>query len=52
MFLGEVAGKRVVVQGIWVGGWCWGNDVPHMEERADERKCKGTDVGAKALWAR
>ncbi|ADV24998.1 serine/threonine-protein phosphatase 2A activator 1 [Cryptococcus gattii E566] len=52
MFLGEVAGKRVVVQGIWVGGWCWGNDVPHMEERADERKCKGTDVGAKAPWAR
>jgi serine/threonine-protein phosphatase 2A activator len=23
MFLGEVAGKRVVVQGLWIGGWCW-----------------------------
>ncbi|XAO26636.1 serine/threonine-protein phosphatase 2A activator 1 [Cryptococcus bacillisporus CA1280] len=42
----------VVVQGVWVGGWCWGNDVPHMEERADEKKSKGTDVGAKAPWAR
>jgi serine/threonine-protein phosphatase 2A activator len=28
MFMGEVAGKRVVVQGVWVGGWTWGEDVP------------------------
>lgn len=28
MFMGEVVGKRVVVQGLWVGGWAWGPDVP------------------------
>jgi hypothetical protein len=28
MFVGEVIGKRVVIQGLWIGGWCWGEDSP------------------------
>ena len=38
MFSGEVSGKRVVVQGIWVGGWVWGEDLPLESE-------SGTDSG-------
>ena len=26
-FMGEVAGKRVVAQGLWIGGWCGGDEV-------------------------
>jgi serine/threonine-protein phosphatase 2A activator len=38
MFLGEVAGKRVVVQGLWIGGWCWGPEMPHGGEAGERRK--------------
>lgn len=37
MFAAEVLGKRVVVQGLWVGGWLWGNPLPPVErEDADK----------------
>lgn len=53
MFMGEVAGKRVVVQGLWVGGWTWGPDVPHggrreaghAMEAGEERGSEGNGVG-------
>jgi len=52
MFHGEVLGKRVVVQGLWVGGWCWGNDLPDVD-RSDRRVQVGRDeaIGIKAPWA-
>lgn len=37
MFMGEVVGKRVVVQGLWIGGWCWGDDMPIVMPRAGAR---------------
>ena len=37
MFMGEVAGKRVVVQGIWAGGWVWGEDMPESTEKSEEK---------------
>ncbi|WWD22529.1 serine/threonine-protein phosphatase 2A activator 1 [Kwoniella shandongensis] len=58
MFLGEVVGKRVVVQGLWVGGWAWGEDVPEVEEaRREDRSGSGPiggggEVVTKAPWAR
>lgn len=33
MYVAEVLGKRVVVQGLWVGGWTWGEDLPKVHER-------------------
>ncbi|WOO76907.1 Serine/threonine-protein phosphatase 2A activator 1 [Vanrija pseudolonga] len=30
MYAAEVLGKRVVVQGLWVGGWAWGAEKPHF----------------------
>ena len=30
MFMGEVVGKRVVVQSLWIGGWCGGNELARM----------------------
>jgi serine/threonine-protein phosphatase 2A activator len=49
MFMGEVAGKRVVVQGIWVGGWTWGPDVPtKRSETAREGGAQGTTRSAGA----
>jgi len=39
MFLGEVVGKRVVVQGLWIGGWCWGDEPP-----------LGRDEGIRGGW--
>ena len=49
MFLGEVAGKRVVVQGLWIGGWCWGDNMPkiHTREWGEEGGDKPT---TKAPW--
>lgn len=38
MFLGEVVGKRVVVQGLWIGGWVWGEDVPGDREAKGKEK--------------
>lgn len=32
MFQAEVLGKRVVVQGLWIGGWCWGEHMPKPED--------------------
>jgi serine/threonine-protein phosphatase 2A activator len=47
MFLGEVVGKRVVVQGLWIGGWCWGDTPPEGEE--SRRKVVEE---ANAIWGR
>lgn len=33
MYQAEVLGKRVVVQGLFIGGWCWGENMPRAEER-------------------
>ncbi|ORY25088.1 protein phosphatase type 2A regulator [Naematelia encephala] len=56
MFLGEVAGKRVVVQGLWIGGWCWGENMPVVKERpggaAESGMRTGTGEATKAPWAR
>jgi serine/threonine-protein phosphatase 2A activator len=38
MFLGEVVGKKVVVQGLWIGGWLWGEDVPVEKSSGSETK--------------
>jgi serine/threonine-protein phosphatase 2A activator len=35
MFQAEVLGKRVVVQGLFIGGWCWGDHMPAAEPRQD-----------------
>ncbi|OCF41654.1 serine/threonine-protein phosphatase 2A activator 1 [Kwoniella heveanensis CBS 569] len=32
MYLGEVVGKRVVVQGLFVGGWIWGYGLESLPE--------------------
>lgn len=40
MFMGEVAGKRVVVQGLWIGGWTWGDDLP--KEKAEDNSQIGS----------
>ncbi|KAL1413219.1 Serine/threonine-protein phosphatase 2A activator 1 [Vanrija albida] len=32
MYAAEVLGKRVVVQGLWVGGWTWGAEKPDFGE--------------------
>ena len=50
MFLGEVVGKRVVVQGLWVGGWCWGENMPGVEEEKGKTR-RGTGQGTRAPWA-
>lgn len=49
LFLGEVAGKRVVVQGLWIGEWCWGEDLPSdgAEDNEHEPKKSGS-AGATA----
>lgn len=56
MFMGEVVGKKVVVQGLWVGGWCWGPDAPVMKEELAESMAtaghNGLDVATKAPWVR
>ena len=36
--MGEVAGKRVVVQGVWIGGWCWGADMPGVGREGERRR--------------
>lgn len=51
MFLGEVVGKRVVVQGVWIGGWCWGPDLPKINMRSMLTGEVG-QVVTKAPWAR
>lgn len=60
MFMGEVAGKRVVVQGLWVGGWVWGADMPREEGRREKVESTKGGVGpgssgpvvTAAPWAR
>lgn len=65
MFLAEVVGKRVVVQGLWIGGWCWGEVPPGnydaivgKEGRRQHTAANGAHEGgggdgmAKAPWAR
>jgi serine/threonine-protein phosphatase 2A activator len=51
MFLGEVVGKRVVVQGVWIGGWSWGPDLPKVQVRSMPMAEAG-QVVTKAPWAR
>lgn len=46
MFMGEVLGKRVVVQGLWVGGWCWGNDLPPVDVRDKRPESPVSEGGA------
>lgn len=54
MFLGEVIGKRVVVQGLWVGGWCWGPNVPKPTRGDRDRQMvqEANRDSTKAPWAR
>ncbi|WVQ76163.1 hypothetical protein IAR50_005818 [Cryptococcus sp. DSM 104548] len=57
MFIGEVVGKRVVVQGIWAGGWVWGEGVPDVSDvggkgESGGRQQGGGDAGTKAPWIR
>lgn len=52
MFMGEVAGKRVVVQGIWIGGWTWGDDIPEDRARKDGSGTKADPIAVTpAPWA-
>lgn len=54
MFMGEVAGKRVVVQGLWIGGWTWGEILPADRGRPDEEKTSATapiQASTAAPWA-
>lgn len=44
MFLGEVVGKRVVVQGLWIGGWGWGEEMPDDFDGKERRKEKEKKV--------
>ena len=55
MFLGEVAGKRVVVQGVWGGGGCGGEDMPRErggEEDGEMPREMRMGEGTTAPWAR
>ena len=65
MFLGEVVGKRVVVQGLWLGGWCWGETPPRnydavlnrdtsRKEHSESRTITNSaqEASTKAPWAR
>nr|XP_019014526.1 serine/threonine-protein phosphatase 2A activator 1 [Kwoniella pini CBS 10737]OCF53307.1 serine/threonine-protein phosphatase 2A activator 1 [Kwoniella pini CBS 10737] len=56
MFTGEVTGKRVVVQGLHLGGWLWGEDLPEAGrlEGTNNGSIPFTSVGegTKAPWAR
>jgi serine/threonine-protein phosphatase 2A activator len=57
MFIGEVVEKRVVVQGLWIGGWCWGPGLPGVprvrKPWADiEPPSTGSQSITKAPWAR
>lgn len=53
MFLGEVVGKRVVVQGLWVGGWCWGGEGGAEGREGNDRGdgVKGSKVGSEDTGA-
>ena len=55
MFLGEVIGKRVVVQGLWIGGWGWGPDMPSAITQDNKRQTEYGEVrggeSTKAPWA-
>lgn len=50
MFIGEVLGKRVVVQGLWVGGWTWSNDLPPVEPRSQSTPVSEGGVVTAAPW--
>ncbi|WVF65934.1 hypothetical protein IAT40_000672 [Kwoniella sp. CBS 6097] len=45
MFLGEVVGKRVVVQGLFVGGWTWGEGLPESSGARDVRGNEASTSG-------
>lgn len=50
MFQAEVLGKRVVVQGLHIGGWCWGEDMPRAEGRQDEEPVVDGGAATAAAW--
>jgi serine/threonine-protein phosphatase 2A activator len=52
MIIGEVVEKRVVVQGLWVGGWCWGPNLPEVMPKAEKAVSNPAQGVTKAPWAR
>ena len=60
MFMGEIVGKRVVVQGLWIGGLCGGDElegmVPSAKRTGQIRPDPGWNgaglEGTKAPWAK
>jgi serine/threonine-protein phosphatase 2A activator len=52
MLIGEVIEKKVVVQGLWVGGWCWGPDLPKVQPKAERTTSTPAQGVTKAPWAR
>ncbi|BEJ12469.1 hypothetical protein CspHIS471_0209290 [Cutaneotrichosporon sp. HIS471] len=50
MFQAEVLGKRVVVQGLWVGGWCWGEQIPRPEVSRDDEPVSEGGAATAAPW--
>lgn len=41
MFAAEVLGKRVVVQGLYIGGWVWGAEKPDFGGKEEEPRVLG-----------
>lgn len=50
MFQAEVLGKRVVVQGLWIGGWCWGEHMPKSEGDVAEEPVADGGAATAAPW--
>lgn len=50
MFQAEVLGKRVVVQGLFIGGWCWGEEMPLAEARRKEEPVADGGAATAAPW--
>ncbi|EIW73357.1 hypothetical protein TREMEDRAFT_24529, partial [Tremella mesenterica DSM 1558] len=52
-FLNEVAGKRVVVQGLLMGGWCWGEEFPDTTREGHVNLLEEGGLGStRAPWMR
>ncbi|TXT16050.1 hypothetical protein VHUM_00553 [Vanrija humicola] len=51
MYAAEVLGKRVVVQGLWVGGWAWGVDKPQFEAAKPKGDAGSSLPTTAAPWA-
>ncbi|GMK59923.1 hypothetical protein CspeluHIS016_0901400 [Cutaneotrichosporon spelunceum] len=50
MYQAEVLGKRVVVQGLWVGGWCWGEHMPSPDVAPDDEPVSEGGAPTAAPW--